>query len=155
MSASFATVQPSVRARATLRSRARRADRSSIVARAGSATQQKGLGDLDTVKLTAADGSTADVYLFGGVVTSFKPKGGDDVLYVRPDAKFDKVRRRRSDARDALGRRAKRRKTDRGVVNAIARRASRFLVVCRTAGRSSARGRFKCTDSRATSTGRS
>ena len=34
----------------------------------------------------------------------FKPKGGDDVLYVRPDAKFDKVRRRRSDARDALGR---------------------------------------------------
>ena len=104
MSASFATVQPSVRARATLRSRARRADRSSIVVRAGSAAQQNGLGDLDTVKLTAADGSTADVYLFGGVVTSFKPKGGDDVLYVRPDAKFDKVRRR-------LKRRARRART--------------------------------------------
>ena len=33
--------------------------------------------------------STAEVYLFGGVVTSFT-KSGRDVLYVRPDAKFDK-----------------------------------------------------------------
>ena len=104
MSASFAPVQPSVRARATLRSRARRADRSSIVVRAGSAAQQKGLGDLDTVKLTAAEQVHVRGGTVGGVVTSFKPKGGDDVLYVRPDAKFDKVRRRRSDARDALGR---------------------------------------------------
>lgn len=35
---------------------------------------------------------------------SFKFKGGDDVLYVCLDVKFDKVRRRRSDARDAFGR---------------------------------------------------
>ena len=56
----------------------------------GSAIAGKGLGDLDVVRLNAEDGSSAEVYLFGGVVTSFKPKGGDDVLYVRPDAKFDK-----------------------------------------------------------------
>ena len=31
----------------------------------------------------------AEVYLFGGVCTSWKT-GGRDVLYVRPDAKFDK-----------------------------------------------------------------
>ena len=33
--------------------------------------------------------STAEIYLFGGVVTSFV-KAGRDVLYVRPDAKLDK-----------------------------------------------------------------
>ena len=32
---------------------------------------------------------SAEVYTFGGVVTSFK-KNGRDLLYVRPDAKFDK-----------------------------------------------------------------
>ena len=41
------------------------------------------------VKLTSADGCTATAYLFGGVVTSFV-KNGRDILYVRPDAKFDK-----------------------------------------------------------------
>ena len=35
------------------------------------------------------DGDTATAYLFGGVVTSFV-KNGRDVLYVRPDAVFDK-----------------------------------------------------------------
>jgi glucose-6-phosphate 1-epimerase len=39
--------------------------------------------------LHGAKGSTAEVYLFGGVCTSWKT-GGRDVLYVRPDAKFDK-----------------------------------------------------------------
>ena len=34
-------------------------------------------------------GSTAEVYTFGGCVTSWKPGGGADRLYVRPDAKFD------------------------------------------------------------------
>jgi len=29
------------------------------------------------------------VYLFGGVVLSWKMASGDEVLYVRPDAKFD------------------------------------------------------------------
>jgi D-hexose-6-phosphate mutarotase len=30
------------------------------------------------------------VYLFGAVVTSWSQPSGDEVLYVRPDAKFDK-----------------------------------------------------------------
>jgi len=70
--------------------RARVARRATIARASGSAIAGKGLGDLDVVRLNAEDGSSAEVYLFGGVVTSFKPKGGDDVLYVRPDAKFDK-----------------------------------------------------------------
>jgi hypothetical protein len=86
MSAVFAQRQPITTARVHQRAHAR----SRVVARAGKATQGKGQGDLDVVRLTASDGTAAEVYLFGGVVTSFKPKGGDDVLYVRPDAKFDK-----------------------------------------------------------------
>jgi glucose-6-phosphate 1-epimerase len=31
------------------------------------------------------------VYLFGGAVCSWKQASGDEVLYVRPDAVFDKV----------------------------------------------------------------
>ena len=34
-------------------------------------------------------GSTAVIYPFGGCVTSWRPRGGADRLYVRPDAKFD------------------------------------------------------------------
>ena len=30
------------------------------------------------------------MYLFGAVVTSWSQPSGDEVLYVRPDAKFDK-----------------------------------------------------------------
>lgn len=30
------------------------------------------------------------VYLYGAVVTSWTQPSGDEVLYVRPDAKFDK-----------------------------------------------------------------
>ena len=30
------------------------------------------------------------IYLFGGVVTSWTQPSGDEVLFVRPDAKFDK-----------------------------------------------------------------
>lgn len=33
---------------------------------------------------------SAQIYLFGAVVTSWKQPSGDEVLYVRPDAKFDK-----------------------------------------------------------------
>jgi glucose-6-phosphate 1-epimerase len=49
----------------------------------------KGTGGLPAVKLTSKNGDTATAYLFGGVVTSFV-KSGRDVLYVRPDAVFDK-----------------------------------------------------------------
>jgi D-hexose-6-phosphate mutarotase len=41
------------------------------------------------VTLKGTDGSVAEIYPFGGVVTSWV-KDGRDVLYVRPDAKFDK-----------------------------------------------------------------
>lgn len=41
------------------------------------------------VVLKGSDGSIAEVYTFGGVVTSWV-KDGRDVLYVRPDAVFDK-----------------------------------------------------------------
>ena len=29
------------------------------------------------------------MYLFGGVITSWTQPSGDEVLYIRPDAKFD------------------------------------------------------------------
>lgn len=34
--------------------------------------------------------SEADVYLFGGCVTSWKVANGKDLLFVRPDAVFNK-----------------------------------------------------------------
>jgi glucose-6-phosphate 1-epimerase len=41
------------------------------------------------VHLQHSCGASAEVYLFGGVVLSWKMASGDEVLYVRPDAKFD------------------------------------------------------------------
>ena len=60
------------------------------VAAAASIAEIKGTGDLPAMKLTSADGCTATAYLFGGVVTSFTKPDGREVLYVRPDAVFDK-----------------------------------------------------------------
>lgn len=48
----------------------------------------KGKGDLEMVTLKDGD-NVAEVYTFGGVCTSWKCNG-KDVLYVRPDAVFDK-----------------------------------------------------------------
>jgi len=48
----------------------------------------EGLGGLQKVTLKSNE-DTAEIYTFGGVCTSWK-KNGQDVLYVRPDAKFDK-----------------------------------------------------------------
>jgi len=64
--------------------------------RAGLARQQAvvkaavgtGKGDLEMVTLKDGD-DYAEIYTFGGVCTSYV-KDGKDVLYVRPDAKFDK-----------------------------------------------------------------
>ena len=42
------------------------------------------------VRLTHPVGSSAEIYLHGAVVTSWKQASGDEVLYVRPDAVFDK-----------------------------------------------------------------
>lgn len=49
-----------------------------------------GNGGLPTVKLNSASGSKAEIYLFGGCVTSWKIPNGKDLLFVRPDAVFDK-----------------------------------------------------------------
>ena len=49
----------------------------------------EGRGGLPTVVLKHACGASAEVVLFGGCVTSWKQSSGDEVLYIRPDAKFD------------------------------------------------------------------
>jgi hypothetical protein len=47
-------------------------------------------GGLEYVKLVnAATGASSDVYLFGGVVTSYKDGEGTEFIAVRPDAKMD------------------------------------------------------------------
>lgn len=47
----------------------------------------KGLGDLPKVTLTSVHGSEAELYLYGGCVTSWKVEN-KDLLFVRPDAVF-------------------------------------------------------------------
>ncbi|XP_021714537.1 putative glucose-6-phosphate 1-epimerase [Chenopodium quinoa] len=49
----------------------------------------EGLGNLPKVVLTSPHGSEAEVYLFGGCVTSWKIPNGKDLLFVRPDAVFN------------------------------------------------------------------
>ncbi|XP_024380720.1 putative glucose-6-phosphate 1-epimerase [Physcomitrium patens] len=49
---------------------------------------QSGEGGLTKVVLSGRDGSEAEVYLYGGCVTSWKAAGGKDLLFVRPDAVF-------------------------------------------------------------------
>ncbi|EYU40191.1 hypothetical protein ABFS82_08G078600 [Erythranthe guttata] len=48
----------------------------------------KGLGDLPKVTLTSVHGSEAELYLYGGCVTSWKV-ANKDLLFVRPDAVFN------------------------------------------------------------------
>ncbi|CAK0757552.1 hypothetical protein CVIRNUC_002550 [Coccomyxa viridis] len=50
----------------------------------------EGQGGLPKVVLKHSCGSKAEVYLYGAVVASWTQPSGDEVLYVRPDAKFDK-----------------------------------------------------------------
>lgn len=50
----------------------------------------QGEGDLPKIVLTSAHGSEAEIYLFGGCITSWKVPNGNDLLFVRPDAVFDK-----------------------------------------------------------------
>ncbi|KAL2901982.1 putative glucose-6-phosphate 1-epimerase [Bienertia sinuspersici] len=49
----------------------------------------EGIGNLPKVVLTSPHGSEAEVYLFGGCVTSWKIPNGKDILFVRPDAVFN------------------------------------------------------------------
>ncbi|XP_019172941.1 PREDICTED: putative glucose-6-phosphate 1-epimerase [Ipomoea nil] len=48
----------------------------------------EGLGNLPKVVLTSSPGSEAELYLFGGCITSWKV-GNKDLLFVRPDAVFN------------------------------------------------------------------
>ncbi|CAL8466860.1 g6396 [Coccomyxa elongata] len=50
----------------------------------------EGKNGLPMVVLRHSCGSKAEIYLYGAVVTSWTQPSGDEVLYVRPDAKFDK-----------------------------------------------------------------
>ena len=91
VSASLVAPAQRIAARRQARPTAARGARTPLrVAAAASIAEIKGTGDLPAVKLTSADGCTATAYLFGGVVTSFTKPDGREVLYVRPDAVFDK-----------------------------------------------------------------
>ena len=50
----------------------------------------EGTGGLPKVILQHACGASAEIYLYGACVTSWKQPSGNEVLYVRPDAVFDK-----------------------------------------------------------------
>ena len=82
--------------RNAVRAAAAAADKIDVPALAAKFNQGKevqvmeGTGGLPMVRLTHACGASADVYLFGGTVISWKQANGSEVLYVRPDAKFDK-----------------------------------------------------------------
>lgn len=47
----------------------------------------KGLGELPRITLSSGD-SSAEIYLYGAVVTSWNIPSGEDLLFVRPDAVF-------------------------------------------------------------------
>mmetsp|Transcript_11334 Transcript_11334/g.12977 ORF Transcript_11334/g.12977 Transcript_11334/m.12977 type:complete len:358 (+) Transcript_11334:98-1171(+) len=64
-------------------------DGTTTAATAESAAILKNSDDLEYVKLVSANGSSAEVYLFGGVVTSYKDAEGTEFIAVRPDAKMD------------------------------------------------------------------
>lgn len=49
----------------------------------------EGIGNLPKVVLSSVHGSEADIYLFGGCITSWKVTNGKDLLFVRPDAVFN------------------------------------------------------------------
>jgi glucose-6-phosphate 1-epimerase len=44
---------------------------------------------LEFVRLVSPSGASAEVYLYGGVVTSYKDAEGTEFIAVRPDAKMD------------------------------------------------------------------
>ena len=107
-SLAFASLRAPVRAPVRARARAHSRRRGSVLTRAsalnerivqdataafaipGSVRFELGEGGLPRCVLTHKNGSSAEVYLFGANVTSWCLPSGDDVLYVRPDAVFDK-----------------------------------------------------------------
>ncbi|CAA3026632.1 putative glucose-6-phosphate 1-epimerase [Olea europaea var. sylvestris] len=72
----------------------RRLNRYSTVAMASASVNvdnvkvTQGLGNLQKIDLTSVHGSEAEIYLFGGCITSWKV-ASKDLLFVRPDAVFN------------------------------------------------------------------
>lgn len=62
----------------------------STFGKAEAVTVKEGRGGLPTVFLKSSAGATAEIALFGGCVLSWKSAAGQEVLYIRPDAMFDK-----------------------------------------------------------------
>uniref|UniRef100_A0A1J3DQT4 glucose-6-phosphate 1-epimerase n=1 Tax=Noccaea caerulescens TaxID=107243 RepID=A0A1J3DQT4_NOCCA len=52
----------------------------------------EGQGNLPKLVLTSPHKSEAEIYLFGGCITSWKVASGKDLLFVRPDAVFNKIK---------------------------------------------------------------
>lgn len=52
-------------------------------------TFSEGEEGLTKVTLAHAGGTKADIHLFGACITSWTQPSKDEILYVRPDAKFD------------------------------------------------------------------
>ncbi|KAL1217025.1 putative glucose-6-phosphate 1-epimerase [Cardamine amara subsp. amara] len=52
----------------------------------------EGEGNLPKLVLTSPQNSEAEIYLFGGCITSWKLASGKDLLFVRPDAVFNKIK---------------------------------------------------------------
>lgn len=77
--------------------RLQRLNRSSIIASASvdrastceGVSLTEGQGSLPKVVLTSAQGSKAELYLFGACLTSWEIPTGKDLLFVRPDAVFN------------------------------------------------------------------
>ena len=63
-------------------------DDSVAVASADSGLMKNDEG-LEYVRLVSASGASSEIYLLGGVVTSFKDAEGTEFIAVRPDAKMD------------------------------------------------------------------
>eukprot|EP00571_Detonula_confervacea_P012218 CAMPEP_0172297410 /NCGR_PEP_ID=MMETSP1058-20130122/440_1 /TAXON_ID=83371 /ORGANISM="Detonula confervacea, Strain CCMP 353" /LENGTH=339 /DNA_ID=CAMNT_0013006561 /DNA_START=23 /DNA_END=1042 /DNA_ORIENTATION=+ len=63
-------------------------DKPAASAEAAAAGLMTGDEGLEYVRLTNANGDTSDIYLLGGVVTSYVA-GGQEFIAVRPDAKMD------------------------------------------------------------------
>jgi glucose-6-phosphate 1-epimerase len=68
---------------------AREAGSSTAAADAAEAGLMKNEEGLEYVKLVHPNGSSSEVYLFGGDVTSYKDADGVEYIAVRPDAKMD------------------------------------------------------------------
>lgn len=71
------------------KSRGAASDSTEVVDAAPAAGLMKNEHGLEYVKLVSDNGSTSEVYLYGGVVTSYKDAEGTEFIAVRPDAKTD------------------------------------------------------------------